>query len=94
MTVQPEFVCQMTCVSEKLFSNPEIEAELSVQLRKKRHDTQLSIFNRLQTAAIRKLEELDEFVGLQVDVRYDEFKERVKGVEFSRLLREGSVPST
>ena len=47
---------------------------MSVQLRKKRHDTQLSVFNRFQTPAIRKLEELDEFVGLQVDVRYDEFK--------------------
>ena len=64
MTLHPVFVCQMTGVSEKLFSNPEIEAELSVQLRKKHHNTQLSVFNRLQTAAIRKLEELDEFVGL------------------------------
>ena len=31
---------------------------------------------------------------MQVDVCFDEFKEWVKGVEFSRLLREGSIPST
>merc|ERR1712240_579859 len=31
---------------------------------------------------------------MQVDDRFDKFKERIKGVEFSRLLREGSVPST
>ena len=40
------------------------------------------------------MQELEEFVGMQVDVRFDEFKEKVKGVEFSRLLREGSTPST
>ena len=39
MTLHPEFVREMTGTSEKLFSSPEIEAELSVQLRKKRHDT-------------------------------------------------------
>ena len=60
MTLHPEFVCEMTGTSEKLFSSPEIDAKFLVQLRKKRHDTQLSVFNRLQTAAIRKLEELDE----------------------------------
>ena len=89
MTLHPEFVHQVTGVTEKLFSNPEIKAELTAQLRKRRHNTQLSVFNRLQTAAIRKLEKLDEFLGLQVDVCYEEFKQRVKGVEFSRLLREG-----
>ena len=38
--------------------------------------------------------ELDDFLTYQVKVRFDEFKEKVKGVEFSRLLREGSTPST
>ena len=94
MTLYPEFVREMTSNSEKLFSNPEIKAELSGPVRKKQHDTQLSVFNRLQNDAVRKLHELEEFIGMQVDVRFDEFKERVKGVEFSRLLREGSTPST
>ena len=94
MTLHQEFRCEMTGNSEKLFSNPEIKPELSAPMRKKRHDTQLSIFNRLQNDAVRKLQELEEFIGMQVDVCYDKFKERVKGVEFSRLLREGSIPFT
>ena len=94
MNLHPKFVHEMTGNSEKLFSNPEIKAELSGPVRKKRHDTQLSAFNRLQNDAVRKLQELEGFVSMQVDVRFDEFKEKVKGVEFSRLLREGSTPST
>ena len=39
MTLHPEFVHLMAGISEKLVSNPEIKAELSVQLRKKCHNT-------------------------------------------------------
>ena len=35
MTLYPEFVREMTGNSEKLFSNPEIEAELSGPVGKK-----------------------------------------------------------
>ena len=55
MTLHPEFVHEMTGNSEKHFSSPEIEAELSAPMRKKLHDTKLSVFNRLQIYAIRKL---------------------------------------
>ena len=65
----------MTGVTEKIFSSPDIEQELSAQVRKKRHKVQLSVFNKLQSAAMLKLKELDEFVGLQVDVRYNEFSQ-------------------
>ena len=94
MTLHQEFVLQVINVTEKLFSSPDIEVELSTQVRKKRHETQLSVFNKLQTLAAEKLEELDSFIGLQVDVHYELFTERVKGVEFSRLLRQGASPSS
>ena len=68
MSLHPEFVRQVTGVTEKIFSSPDIEQELSAQVRKKCHEVQLSVFNKLQSAAMLKLEELDEFVGLQVDV--------------------------
>ena len=58
MTMPPEFIREMTGTSEKLFSSPQVKAEMFGQVRKKRHNTQLSVFNRLQTIAIRKLEEL------------------------------------
>ena len=94
MSLHPEFVLQMTQVTEKLFSSPDIKVELSTQVRKKCHETQLSVFNKLQTLAAEKLEELDGFVGLQVDIQYQMFTEHVRGVEFSRLLREGSGHSS
>ena len=94
MNLNPKFVREMSGNNERMFSHPEIEAELSGPARKKQHDKQLSAFNRLQNDAVRKLQELEEFVSMQVEVRFDEFKEKVKGVEFSRLLREGSTPST
>ena len=94
MSLHSEFVLQVTEVTEKLFSSPDIEVELSTQVRKKCHKTQPSVFNKLQTLAAEKLEELDGFVGLQVDVCYQMFTEHVKGVEFSRLLCEGSGPSS
>ena len=64
MTLHQEFVLEMTQVTERLFSSPDIEAELSVAVRKKRHETQLVTFNKLQTLAAEKLEELDGFIGL------------------------------
>ena len=75
MNLYPKFVKEMSGNSEKLFSHPEIKAELSGPVRKKRHDTQLSTFNRLQNDAVRKLHELEEFFDMQVDVRFDKFKE-------------------
>ena len=41
-----------------------------------------------------KLHKLDKFLTYQVELRFYEFKEKVKGVKFRRLLREGSTPST
>ena len=94
MNIYPKFVGEMSGSSEKLFSHPEIEAELSGPLRKKQHDKQLGAFNKLQNEAVEKMQELDEFITYQVELRFDEFKEKVKGVEFSRLLREGYASST
>ena len=94
MTLHQEFVLEMTQVTERLFSSPDIEAELSVTVRKKRHETQLAVFNKLQTLAAEKLEELDSFVDVQVHVRYEMFTQRVKGIEFSRLLHQGTSPSS
>ena len=48
MNLHPKFVRETSGNSEKLFSHPEIEAELSGPARKKQHDKQLSAFNRLQ----------------------------------------------
>ena len=82
----------MTQVTERLFLSPDLEAELSVPVRKKRHETQLAVFNKLQTIAAEKLEELDSFVD--VHVRYEMFTQRVQGVEFSRLLHQGTGSSS
>ena len=83
-----------TLTAEKLFSSPDIEVELSTQVRKKRHGTQLSVFNKLQILTAEKLEELDGFIGLLFNIRYELFSERVKGMEFSRLLCQGTGPSS
>ena len=64
----------------EMFSSPVIE-------------TQLVIFNKLQALAADKLVQLDNFIGLQVYVRYELFAEKVKGIKFSRLLQQGQGPS-
>ena len=52
-----------------MFSSPDIEAEFSTAMRKRRHETQLVMFNKLQALAADKLVQLDEFIGLNVYVR-------------------------
>ena len=74
-----KFMADMSGISEKLFSHPEIEAEMSGPTRKKQHDKQLGAFNKLQEEAVEKMQELDEFITYQVELRFDEFKEKVKG---------------
>ena len=49
------FVEGVTNTSVKIFSSPDIEAELSATVRKKRHETQLMTFNKLQALAADKL---------------------------------------
>ena len=63
-TLHPDFVRETTAVTEKIFSSPQLEVELSSQVRKKRHEHQLAVFNKLQTVAMTKLRKLDKFVGL------------------------------
>ena len=76
-----------------MFSSPDIEAELSATVRKRRHETQLITFNKLQALASNKLVQLDKFIGLQVYVRYELFLEKVKGIKFSHLLYQGQGPT-
>ena len=72
-----------------MFSLLDIEAELCTAVRKRRHETQLMTFNKLQALPADKLVQLDNFIGLQVYVRYKLFAEKVKGIKFSCLLQQG-----
>ena len=91
--LHPEFVKETTAFSVSLFSNPQLEMELSSQLRKKCHKHQQAIFTKIQAATMAKLKALDEYVGDQVDIRFHVFCERVKGSELNRLLKEGPGPA-
>ena len=55
-------------VSEKMFSSPELEAELSAVVRKRKRESELTTFNKLQLMAADKLVQLDEFISLEVSV--------------------------
>ena len=83
--IYPKFVADMSGMNEKLFSHPEIKAEMSAPNKKKQRDKQLSAFNKIQEEAVVKLQELDEFITYQVELRFNDFKVKVKGVEFSRV---------
>ena len=45
-TLHPDFVRETTAVTEKIFSSPQLEVELSSQVRKKRHKHHLAVFNK------------------------------------------------
>ena len=54
---------------------------------------QLATFNKIQEHAVWKMQQLEDFVTYQVELRFDNFKVKVRGVEFSRLLRQCHAPS-
>ena len=91
--LHPEFVDETTSLSVTMFSNPQLETELSATLRKKRHELQELVFRKLHAAAAAKLEELDDYVSDQVDIRFKTFCERIRGSELNILMREGQGPS-
>ena len=79
--------------SEAMFSSPSLQAELSQRLRKRRKTS----FDRLQHQATAKVIELDNFLGFEVDIRYEDFKDKLGSIELSHLLRQGTpaqVPPT
>ena len=77
------FIEGVTSISEKLFSSPEVEAEMTQAKRKHKREAQLSTFNKLQHLASAKMLQLDKFIHVEIGVQYKEFVEKVKGVEFS-----------
>ena len=44
-------------MNEKLFSHPEIEAEMSTPNKKKQRDKQLGAFNKIQEMAVVKMQD-------------------------------------
>ena len=91
--LHPAFVDEITSLRATMFSTPELETDLSAQVRKKRHEGQETAFRKLNAAATAKLEELDDFVSDQVDIRFKAFCERIRGAELNTLMREGQGPS-
>ena len=49
------FIQGLTNISEKMFSSLDIEVEISAAVRKRKHETQLATFNKLQLIAADKL---------------------------------------
>ena len=60
--VYPKFVADVSGMNEKLFSHPEIEAEISAPNKKRHRNKQLAAFNIIQEQAVVKLLELDDFI--------------------------------
>ena len=61
--LHPQFVNEASAFTVSMFSNPQLELELSAALRKKRHEHQEAVFRKLHAAAMAKLEELDDYIG-------------------------------
>ena len=80
-------------MNEKLFSHPEVEADMSAPNKKIVQAKQLATFNKIQEQAVEKMQQLEDFITYQVELRFDNFKVKVRGVELSRLLRQGQAPS-
>merc|ERR1712101_61370 len=51
------------------------------------------VFRKLYSAAVARLEEIDNFISVQVDIRFNTFCDRIRGTELNRLLNEGQGPS-
>ena len=83
--VYPKFVADFSGMNEKLFSHPEVEADMSAPNKKMLRAKQLAAFNKIQEQAVVKLQELEDFITYQVELRFDNFKVKVRGVELSRL---------
>ena len=91
--VYPKFVADFSGMNEKLFSHPEVKADMSAPNKKMLRAKQLAAFNKIQEQAVGKLQQLEDFITYQVELRFDNFKVKVRGVELSRLLRQGQAPS-
>ena len=79
-------------INVKLFSNPKVEVDMSGPNKKLARSKQLSTFNKIQEQAVEKLQQLEDFITYQVQLRFDNFKVKVRGVELNRLLRRGQAP--
>ena len=53
--LHPQFVNEASAFTVSIFSNPQLELELSAALRKKRHELQDFVFRKLHAAAMAKL---------------------------------------
>ena len=61
-------------MNEKLFSHLEVEVDMSAPNKKMLRAKQLAAFNKIQEQAVVKLQELEDFITYQVELRFDNFK--------------------
>ena len=53
-------------MNEKLFSHPEVEADMSAPNKKIVWAKQLATFNKIQEQAVEKMQQLEDFITYQV----------------------------
>ena len=66
--VHKAFIEGVTNITEKLFSSPEVEADMTQANRKQKREAQLSTFNKLQYLALAKMLQLDEFIHVKIGI--------------------------
>ena len=90
--VYPSFVSDYSGMTAKIFSNPEAEADLNGPAKKAARIKQTSAFNKIQEQVVIKSQLIEDFIMYQVQLRFDVFRDKAKGMELSRLLRQGQTP--
>ena len=64
--VYPKFMADVSGMNEKLFSHPEVEADMFALNKKMLRAKQLAAFNKIQEQAVEKLQQLEDFITYQV----------------------------
>ena len=60
--IYPKFVADISGINVKLFSNPEVEADMSAPNKKLVQAKQLATFNKIQEQAVEKMQQLEDFI--------------------------------
>ena len=81
---------------DKIFKNSDQETEAPPATRKRKYEQQWGFFDKLPQAATLRIQQLDDDIIVELEVRYQDFKDKMSGVDLSPASQSSSanVPTT
>ena len=78
-------------MTESIFNSLEQESEVAPATCKRKREQRREIFDKLYHATSLRIREMEEDLQVELEVRYEEFRDKMAHIDLDHCLRQGPV---